>query len=674
MCSHCHEEEKKSPKHAHSKHAHKHTGCACGCEHCERGAAPIDLDHVDEEEEGGSSKIGRIIIAALFFIVALVMEKCFGIEGGTYLCVLVTAYLISGFDVLGEALDGISKGRVFDENFLMSVSSIAAFCVGEYPEAVAVMLLYQIGEYCQDLAVDKSRRSIANLMDVRPDRATVVKNGINHDVSAKTVEVGDIILVKPGEKVPLDGRVIDGASSLDTSALTGESLPRAITVGDDVLSGCVNQEQAIKIEVTRAFSESTATKIVEMVQNASARKAPAEQFITRFARYYTPVVVILAIFIAIAMPLITGAAWDVWVHRACTFLVISCPCALVISVPLTFFAGIGAASRSGILVKGGSYLEAMAKLDTVVFDKTGTLTRGVFEVTQVSAVKGDAQSERVLLESAAAAEVLSNHPIAKSILAEVQKRQIALPSAEACQAFTEIAGRGTRVTFEENTIYAGNAKLMIENGVNPSSLIIPENAAGSLVHVLRNAEYLGSIVISDTLKTDTASALTELKSLGVRKTVMLTGDHAQAANAVASNIAIDEVHAELLPGDKVAEFEKLAQEQGKIAFVGDGINDAPVLARADVGVAMGALGSDAAIEAADVVLMTDELSKLSQGVRIARKTHTIVVQNIVFALAVKAAFLVLGALGLINLWFAVFADVGVMLIAVANAMRAMKRS
>ncbi len=667
MCRHCHEEKLRAPKSAH--HEHKHAGCGCGCEHCERGAAPIDLDHEADEEE--NSNVGRILLAGLFFAAALVMEKCFGIEGLSYLSVLVIAYLIAGFDVLAEALEGISNGRVFDENFLMTVSSIAAFCVGEYPEAVAVMLLYQIGEHCQDMAVDRSRRSIAGLMDVRPDRATVVRNGKYLDVSAKTVEVGEMILVKPGEKVPLDGRIVEGSTSLDTSALTGESLPRSVTVGEDVLSGCLNQEQAIKIEVTRGFGESTATKIVEMVQNASARKAPAEQFITRFARYYTPVVVVLAVIIALAMPLITGADWDVWVHRACTFLVISCPCALVISVPLTFFAGIGAASRSGILVKGGSYLEALAKLDTVVFDKTGTLTRGVFEVTQMNAVGGDT---RVLLESAVAAERLSNHPIARSILAEASKQQIEVPEPEACKAFREIAGRGTCVSLGEDTIFAGNAKLMLENGVLESTLIAPEASSGTIVHVLRNDVYLGSIVISDSLKSDTSSALMALKSLGVQKTVMLTGDHSKAAQNIAAQIAIDEVHAELLPGDKVAEFEKITQRQGKVAFVGDGINDAPVLARADIGVAMGALGSDAAIEAADVVLMTDELSKLAEGVRIARKTHAIVVQNIAFALVVKVAFLILGALGLINLWFAVFADVGVMLLAVANAMRAMKRN
>ena len=705
MCKHCENNEgtKRSEAHKHDAcgcgkcvahecgsvgHCHGEEGCSCGddkceggccgvgCEHCARGAAPIDLDHVEEEadeESEGGHKILRILVAAIFFVAALVLNHAYGVTGVPYLGLVAAAYFVAGYDVVASAVTNLFRGRVFDENFLMTVASVAAFCIGEYLEAVAVMGLYQIGEYCQDKAVGKSRRSIASLMDVRPDRATVIRSGKLVEVAAEEVLVGEVIVVKAGEKVPLDGVVREGASSLDTSALTGESALRTIEVGGTVLSGCINKDRVLKVEVTKAFKESTASKIVEMVQHAAARKAPSEKFITRFARYYTPIVVILAVLLAVAVPLVTGDAWGKWIENACVFLVISCPCALVISVPLTFFAGIGAASRNGVLFKGGASIETLCKLDTVVFDKTGTLTRGAFSVTEVMAADGVEEAE--LIEAAAAAELLSNHPIAKSILNEAKKRGLSIPEKEACKAFTEVPGRGTSVSYGVSTILAGNTKYMEERGIDVSLLKAPTDEVGTLVHVCRDDAYLGCVVIADTLKPDTADALKALRALGIRKSAMLTGDNAKTAQAIAAKIAIDEVRAELLPGDKVEAFEQIVETvpaQGKTAFVGDGINDAPVLARADIGVAMGALGSDAAIEAADVVLMTDELSKLVDGIKIARNTHAIVLQNIVFALAVKVAFLVLGALGQVGLWFAVFADVGVMLIAVANAMRAMK--
>lgn len=560
----------------------------------------------------------------------------------------------------------ISKGRVFDEHFLMSVSTIGAFVIGEYPEAVAVMLFYQVGEFFQSLAVKRSRKSISDLMDIRPDSATVRRNGELITISPENVSIGEIIIVKPGEKIPLDGVVLDGDSMLDTRALTGESVPRSVHKGDEALSGCMNQTGVLMIKTTKAFGESTASKIIDLVENASSRKAPTENFITTFARYYTPVVVILAAFLAILPPIILGGGWTEWIRRGFVFLVVSCPCALVISIPLTFFGGIGAASKRGVLVKGSNYLEALNNVSVIVFDKTGTLTKGVFNVTDILPANGFSKEQ--VLEYAAEAESFSNHPIAKSILAAYEKEI----DQSVISDYKEISGYGISVMAGEKKVFAGNTKLMDTECIEYTTC----EKAGTKVYLAVDGQYAGCILITDEVKPDSKKAISDLKHISVEKTVMLTGDDEKIGKSVAEELQLDEYYAQLLPDQKVEKVELLDSKKrpgSKLAFVGDGINDAPVLARADVGIAMGGLGSDAAIEAADVVLMTDEPSKLVDAIEVAKATKQIVMQNIVIALGIKSVFLILGALGIAGMWEAVFGDVGVTIIAVLNAMRILKK-
>ena len=548
----------------------------------------------------------------------------------------------------------------------MSVSTIGAFAIGEYPEAVAVMLFYQVGEFFQSLAVKRSRKSISDLMDICPDSATVKRNGVLQVVSPESVAVGEIIVVKPGEKIPLDGIVVDGESMLDTKALTGESVPRSIRKGDEALSGCINQSGLLTLKVTKSFGESTVSKITDLVENASARKAPTENFITTFARYYTPVVVGMAAVLAIIPPLVLGGGWSEWLRRGFVFLIVSCPCALVISIPLTFFGGIGAASKRGVLVKGSNYLEALNKVSVVVFDKTGTLTKGVFEVANIIPAAGY-QKEQIL-EYAAQAESYSNHPIAKSILATYGKPI----DQKQFSGFEEISGHGISVMVQGKKVLAGNSKLMESEKIAYAAC----DAAGTKFYVAADGSYVGCILIADEVKPDSKCAIAELKKIGVEKTVMLTGDDERIGKSVADELGLDAYYAQLLPDQKVEKLEMLDKQKrqgSKLAFVGDGINDAPVLARADVGIAMGGLGSDAAIEAADVVLMTDEPSKLVEAIDVAKATKRIVMQNIVIALGIKSVFLVLGALGMAGMWEAVFGDVGVTIIAVLNAMRILKK-
>ena len=580
------------------------------------------------------------------------------------LAVFLVPYGVIGWDVLWRAVRNIAHGQVFDENFLMALATVGAFFTGEFPEAVFVMLFYQVGELFQSCAVDKSRKSIAQLMDIRPDYANVERDGQLVQADPEDVAVGDVIVIKPGERVPLDGVVLEGASTLNTSALTGESLPREADAGSDVISGCVNLTGLLRVQVTKAFEDSTVARILDLVENSSSKKAKAENFITKFARIYTPVVVISAVLLALLLPFLIHVTWAESIHRALIFLVISCPCALVISVPLSFFGGIGGASRQGILVKGGNYLEALANTETVVFDKTGTLTQGVFNVT---AIHPDQCSERRLLELAALAESYSDHPISRSIReawgAELDRSRVS--------NVEERSGKGVQAQVDGVPVWVGSGKLMDEIGVPWH----PCHKVGTTVHVASQGAYLGHIVISDQVKPDAAQAIRDLKAAGVRKTAMLTGDAAAVGEAVAAELGLDEVHTQLLPADKVDRVEALLKEKsakGTLAFVGDGINDAPVLSRADVGIAMGALGSDAAIEAADVVLMDDKPSKIAVAIRIARRTRRIVLQNIVFALAVKLLVLLLGATGDATMWEAVFADVGVSVIAILNATRALK--
>lgn len=602
----------------------------------------------------------RIGAGAVLFALALLLPT----EGALRLAAFIVPYAVVGWDVLWRAVRNITRGQVFDENFLMALATVGAFATGEYPEGVAVMLFYQVGEWFQSYAVGRSRQSIASLMDIRPDYANIERDGKLQRVDPDSVAVGDVIVVKAGEKIPLDGVVLEGASAVDTAALTGESLPRDVQPGDDVVSGCINKSGLLRVRVTKIFGESTVAKILDLVENSSSKKARAENFITRFARYYTPAVVIAAALLAVVPPLALGYAWNEWIHRALIFLVISCPCALVISVPLSFFGGIGGASKRGVLVKGSNYLEVLADAEIVVFDKTGTLTKGVFNVT---AVHPDRVSEARLLELAALAESYSDHPISRSLREAYGKE---LETARVSDV-EELSGRGVRAEIDGHTVCAGNDKLMEEVGV----LWHPCHRIGTTVHVSLDGEYVGHIVISDELKPDAAEAIAELKRRGVRKTVMLTGDAKAVGESVAKELGIDEVHAQLLPGDKVDRVEALLKEKsprGKLAFVGDGINDAPVLSRADIGIAMGALGSDAAIEAADIVLMDDKPSKIAVAMSIAKKTLRIVHQNIVFALGVKALVLLLGAAGMANMWEAVFADVGVSFIAILNASRALK--
>lgn len=615
----------------------------------------------------------RILVTAILYVALVAADHMKMLpavfEGWKRLFLYLIPYFVIGWDILYKAVRNIKNGQVFDENFLMAVATIGAFGVNEYSEAVAVMLFYQVGELFQSYAVNRSRQSISDLMDICPEYANIEEDGQLKQVDPDDVEVGDIIVIKPGEKIPLDGKVVFGESMVDTSALTGESVPRRVKEGDDLVSGCVNGNGLLRAEVTKEFDDSTVAKILELVENASSKKAHVENFITRFARYYTPAVVIGAVVLAVIPPLFAGQSWSEWVRRACTFLVISCPCALVISVPMSFFSGIGAASKKGVLVKGSNYLEIMSKLHTVVFDKTGTLTKGEFKVARIySADENNSDKKKnAVLELAALAESYSDHPISRSIRDAWGKEldQGRLSDAE------EISGHGVKVKIDGKTVLAGNGKLMKKEGIAYTECA----SVGTVVYVAEDGVFLGSIVIADGIKDGVKDAIRGLKQAGVTKTVMLTGDKRNVAEAVAKEIGLDEVHAELLPGDKVDRVEALFKElkgKEKLAFVGDGINDAPVLSRADVGIAMGSMGSDAAIEAADVVLMDDDPRKIADIVKISRKTMGIVMQNIVFALGVKFIVLAMGAFGVANMWEAVFADVGVSVIAILNAMRALK--
>ena len=606
----------------------------------------------------------RIIVTFLLFAVLMVCEHTGRMDGWNKIVLFViylVPYLVIGYDIVYKAARNISHGQVFDENFLMMIATFGAFGVGEYSEAVAVMLFYQVGELFQGYAVGKSRQSISDMMDICPEYANIEEDGVLKQVDPDDVEVGSIIVVKPGERIPLDGIVVEGESLIDTAALTGESVPRSAKAGDEIISGCVNGSGTLKVKTTKEFDDSTVAKILELVENASSKKAKVENFITRFAKYYTPVVTIGAVILAILPPLILGGGWAEWIQRACIFLVISCPCALVISVPLGFFGGIGAASKIGVLVKGSNYLEAVAEMTTIVFDKTGTLTKGEFKVTDVITENG---SKEELIELAALGEGYSNHPIANSIR-EAYGKELDLNRVTNTE---EIAGHGIKAVIDGKTVLLGNEKLMKSESIFYTSC----KSMGTVVYVACNGVFEGAVVISDTIKDGAKEAIRDMKQVGVRHTVMLTGDRREAAETVAQTLGIDEVHAELLPGGKVEQVEallKAEKEKERLAFVGDGINDAPVLTRADIGIAMGSMGSDAAIEAADIVLMDDDVTKIASVVKIARKTLRIVKQNIVFALAIKALVLILGALGMANMWEAVFADVGVSVIAILNSMR-----
>ena len=602
----------------------------------------------------------RIIVAAVLFFAGSFLQLPEYVEMGVFL----VCYAVVGWDIVWKAITNILHGQVFDENFLMTIATVGALILGEHSEGVAVMLFYQVGEWFQSYAVSKSRKSIAGLMDIRPDYANVERDGKLVQVDPDEVQIGDVIVVKPGERIPLDGTILKGSSALDTSALTGESMPREVEPGMEVISGCINQTGILTIQTTKEFGESTVAKILDLVENASDKKGRTENFITRFARYYTPAVVFAALALAILPPLITGQSFGTWIYRALTFLVISCPCALVISIPLSFFGGIGGASRIGVLVKGSNYLESLAHAEMVVFDKTGTLTKGSFAVSEVNP-KG--MKDTQLLELAAYAEDYSNHPISLSIKKAYGRK---IDSGRITEV-QESAGHGVRAVIDGKAVLAGNAKLMVKERIQYT----PSTAVGTVVYLACDGKYAGCIVIEDEIKADAPAAIKRLKSAGIHKTVMLTGDADAVGKKVANRLELDQAYTELLPADKVDRVEELLKqksEKGKLVFVGDGINDAPVLARADVGIAMGGLGSDAAIEAADVVLMTDEPSKIASVMKIARKTIRIANQNIVFALGVKFLVLILGALGYANMWAAVFADVGVSVIAILNAIRAMR--
>ena len=654
---------------------HKHNEECCSHEH--HNHEDGGHEHHHHHEEGLKKQIIKIAVAALLLIAAVVIEKTCGLSNWQLLLVYLVPYLFIGFDTLKEAAEGLVHGEAFNEHFLMSIATIGALCIGflpgaetQYPEAVFVMLFFQIGELFEGYAEGKSRESIAHLMDIRPDVAHVERNGTVEEISPEQVAVGETILVKPGEKVPLDGVVIEGSTSLNTVALTGESIPRNVAEGDEVISGCVNLSGLVKVRTTKAFGESTVSKIIDLVENATESKSKNETFITRFARVYTPVVVFAALALALLPPLFSGdfmGTFATWLYRALMFLVVSCPCALVISVPLTFFGGIGGASRKGILVKGSNYLDVLSKVDTVVFDKTGTLTHGQFAVTAVHPEKCD---ERHLLHLAAHVEHYSTHPVGAAL-------RDAFPdeATDGCKLseVEEIAGQGIKAKVENWTVCVGNAKMMDAIGAKWHDC----EHIGTIIHVAIDGEYAGHIVINDKVKEDSAKAIGDLKSLGVSRTVMLTGDRNEVGKDVAEKLGIDEYHAELLPADKVAYVEELintkpATPDSQLAFVGDGINDAPVLARADVGIAMGGLGSDAAIEAADVVLMDDKPSKIALAIRIARRTLRIAKQNVWFAIGVKVLVLLLAAFGIATMWMAVFADVGVTVLAVFNAMRALR--
>ena len=607
-------------------------------------------------------KLTKIIIALILFIFSMVIKfENVWINNAIF----VISYIIVGFEIIRKALRNIIRGKVFDENFLMSVATIGAFGIGEFPEAVAVMLFYQIGELFQSYAVDKSRKSIASLMDIRPDYANVYRNGKVEKVNPDEVKIGETIVVKPGEKIPLDGIILEGKSTLDTKALTGESIPREVIEKNEVLSGCINLNGVIKIEVTKEYKESTVSKILDLVENASSKKSKSENFITKFAKYYTPIVVIIAAILAILPPLlISGQNFSDWIYRALSFLVVSCPCALVISIPLSFFSGIGGASKIGILIKGSNYLEALSNVEKVVFDKTGTLTKGVFEVQKVNAVE---ITKDELLKMAAYSEYYSNHPISKSIKnaygKEIDEKKIIKAQ--------ELSGLGISARIEEQDILIGNEKLMNENQIAFTKC----NEVGTTLYVAIERKYVGYILIADTIKEDSKKAIEDLKKNNIKQTVMLTGDRKQVGEAVSKELGLDKVYTELLPNGKVEKIEELLKEKsekGKLAFVGDGINDAPVLALADIGIAMGGLGADSAIEAADIVIMTDEPSKIVKAIKLSKKTMRIVKENIIFAISIKVAVLILAAFGISTMWEAVFADVGVSVIAIINALRILR--
>lgn len=606
-------------------------------------------------------EIIKIVIALILFLVALIVPlESQLINNGLF----VISYLIVGFEIVLKAIRNIFKGKVLDENFLMAIATIGAFVIGEYPESVAVMLFYQIGEAFQDYAVDKSRKSIISLMDIRPDFANIQRNGKIDKINPEEVNVGDIIVVKPGEKVPLDGIIVKGTSMIDTSALTGESVPKEVKEQDEILSGCINENGVLEVKVTKKFGESTASKILDLVENASSKKSKSENFISKFAKYYTPIVVVTAVLLAIIPPMIfNGAEWIEWIHRALTFLVVSCPCALVISIPLGFFGGIGGASKIGVLVKGSNYLEALSNTEIMVLDKTGTLTEGVFEVQQINPID---ISKEDLIKYATYAESFSNHPIAISLKKAYGKEIVNKKVSET----QELPGLGVRAVIDGESVLVGNEKLMKENCID----YIKSEEIGTILYIAVNNKFAGTIVISDKIKTDAKETIDKLKKDNIKKIVMLTGDKRKVGENVAKKLGIDEVYTELLPSNKVEKVEELMKnksENGNLAFIGDGINDAPVLAISDIGIAMGGLGSDAAIEAADVVLMTDEPSKIVDAIKISKKTMRIVKQNIIFAISIKLIVLILSAIGISNMWQAVFADVGVSILAILNALRAL---
>lgn len=672
-CGHDHDHE--------HEHHHDHNHCSCGHDHDHHGHS----HGCDCCEDGAEIDLRKTVAGVVVFLIAMVifhipgLFKTIDIDTAQLITYLLI-YLLTARDIVLNAIKKLFKGKAMDEQFLMTVSSLGAFFVGQYPEACAVMLFYMVGELFQDYAVDKSRDSITDLMDIRPDYANLLKkDGSYEKVSPEKVKIGDTIIVKPGEKVPLDGVVISGQGSIDTSSLTGESLPRETMAGDDIISGSISINGALTIKVTKEFGESTVSKILELVEYASGKKAKTERFITRFAKVYTPIVVTCAVVLAIIPPLVVSfvlggniadfaKTWQPWIYRALTFLVVSCPCALVISVPLSFFAGIGAASTKGVLVKGSDYLEKISGCDTIVFDKTGTLTKGIFKVSKINSKVSDLE----FLKAAVIAEIYSNHPIAKSLKDALKitdsKAYFDIEARQNEISIEEIHGKGIKAQLDGSTILAGNKKLMDQFG------IACDNAQGAatVVYVTVDGQYLGYALIEDQIKETSKETIKKLKELGVKKTVMLTGDRKEIADSIAKELGIDEVHSELLPADKVSHVEKLLKESKTLAFVGDGVNDAPVLARADVGIAMGAMGSDAAIEAADIVLMDDNPKNITKAIKISRRTLSIAKQNIIFALVVKVAVLVLAAVGIATMWAAVFADVGVCVLAILNAMRTAK--
>ncbi|MBU5425820.1 cadmium-translocating P-type ATPase [Tissierella pigra] len=625
-------------------HNHEHSDGCCGHDH---------------GGETSKKEIIKLAIGGLLFILPYLLK----LEGTPRLMVYVLSYIIVGHEVILIAVKNILAGIPFDENFLTTIATIGAFVIGEYPEGVAVMLFYQVGEMFQGMAVNHSRKSISSLLDIRPDSANLERNGKIIVVDPNEVNIGDIVIVRPGEKVPLDGIVVEGESSLDTSNITGESVPRNVGINDNVLSGTVNNHGLLKIKVTKKFGESTVSKILDLVENASSKKAPTEKFITKFARYYTPIVVFAALAIAIIPTVFMGGDLREWAYSACVFLVISCPCALVISIPLGFFGGIGGSSKAGILVKGGNYLEALTGVDTIVFDKTGTITKGTFKVTEI--ISYGEYSKEEILELAAYGESHSNHPIGKSIL-EAYNKEI---NKEYIKSYKEIAGKGIEVSIDGKEIILGNKKIFDEKGIK----VKESDSIGTVVYIGKSNKHIGTIIVSDELKDNVVEDIKKLKSLGIKRTIMLSGDNESTAEKVGELVGLNKVYGNLLPQDKVNKFEDIVRDsKGKVVFVGDGVNDAPVLARADVGIAMGGLGSDAAIEASDIVIMTDEVGKIATGIKIARNTKKIVTQNIVLALGLKIVVLVLGAMGMATMWEAVFADVGVSIIAILNSIRALK--